>query len=217
MTRPHPKPVLGLVGAIGSGKSLVADALKKQGGYLISGDFLGHEALYQPDIRPRVVERFGKDITDAEGNIVRRKLGAKVFNNRTELRALEALVFPFIEKRIEEEIEIGRRKTETTFIVLDAAIMMETGWDRVCDRLIYVDAPRPLRLERVARQRGWQEKEVAAREQMQMDPALKKQRADFVVDNAGPPEQIAGQVREILARLNLATRSAGLPPSGTEV
>jgi dephospho-CoA kinase len=202
------QPVLGLIGGIGSGKSLVAAELVKQGGFLISGDLLGHEALYQPEIKEKVIQRFGEDITDGQGNIIRRKLGAKVFTAREELQALEELVFPFIEKRIKEEIAHARQKPEIDFIVLDAAIMVETGWDQVCDALIFVDAPRPVRLQRLAKQRGWKEKEVANREKMQMDLSLKKQRADHVVDNAGSPESIPGQVRDILRRLGLPARSA---------
>src|SRR5438309_2232365 len=97
-------PIVGIVGGIGSGKSVVAGELVKQGGYLIAGDLLGHEALRQPDIKEKVVQRWGRDLLDGQGEIQRRRLGHKVFVDPAELRALEAMVFPWIGRRIREEI-----------------------------------------------------------------------------------------------------------------
>src|SRR5262245_51908055 len=113
------KPILGLVGGIGSGKSAVAAELAKHGGAVINADQFGHEALGQPEIRRQVVIHFGKNILDAEGAIDRKKLGAKVFADVKELRALETIVFPFIGRRIREEIDRSRRRAEVRFVVLD--------------------------------------------------------------------------------------------------
>jgi dephospho-CoA kinase len=83
-------------------------------------------------------------------------------------------------------------------IVLDAAIMIEAGWNRICDKLIFVDAPRPLRLRRLAAQRGWSAKEVETRERAQMPVAEKAKRADHVIDNSGSPEHVAAQVDDLV-------------------
>src|SRR5688572_18371029 len=119
------QPVIGLLGGIGSGKSAVAAELAKHGGGLINADQFGHEALRQPPIKEQVVARFGSDIIAAGGAIDRKKLGAKVFADVNELRALEAIVFPFIGRRIREEIDPARRRDDVRFIVLDAAVMLE--------------------------------------------------------------------------------------------
>ncbi|MBI3410891.1 MAG: dephospho-CoA kinase [Planctomycetes bacterium] len=193
-------PILGLIGGIGSGKSLVAEEFVKQGGFLIAGDALGHEALRQDDIKARIVERWGPDVLDENGRIQRRNLGTIVFGNPEELRALEAIVFPFIGKRIREEIaKAGAAK----FIVLDAAVMMEAGWDHNCDRIILVDAPADVRLRRLLEKRGWNEAEIQAREKSQLPVEDKRRRADFVIDNAGPPERLASQVQKILEELGV--------------
>lgn len=201
------KPILGIIGGIGSGKSTVARLFAEQHGFLIAGDQLGHEALTDPAVRHKVIERFGREIVDDHGTIDRRKLGARVFAERGELRALEERVFPYIERRIREEIALAQRKEDVDFIVLDAAIMLEAGWGKVCDRLIFVEAARAVRLERLARKHGWSEEEVAAREQMQMDLLAKKARADFVVDNGSDATAATEQVREVLKRLGLAVPS----------
>src|ERR1700730_19219402 len=88
-------PVIGIIGGIGSGKSLVAGELVKHGGYLIAGDALGHEALRQADIKDQVLRRFGRDLVDETGEIQRRRLGRKVFADARERRGLEGLGFPW--------------------------------------------------------------------------------------------------------------------------
>src|SRR5439155_10862936 len=97
-------PVIGIIGGVASGKSVVADAMRKLGGHVIAADQLGHDALLQPDIQMKIVERWGKAVLDGQGKPDRKKIGAIVFADVTQLRALESLVFPFIEERISEEI-----------------------------------------------------------------------------------------------------------------
>src|SRR5688572_15024786 len=75
------KPVLGIIGGIGSGKSAVAAELVRRGGAVVAGDPLGHEGLRLPDLKQRVVARWGPGILKPDGDVDRRKLGHIVFNN----------------------------------------------------------------------------------------------------------------------------------------
>jgi len=159
---------------------------------------LGHEALRQPDIKARVVERWGQDVLDTGGEVNRRRLAAIVFADIAELRALEAIVFPWIERRIAEEIARARQEAAVTVILLDAAILLEAGWNKHCDWIVYVHTPRDIRHARLAAQRGWTAKEVDARACAQLSLTDKVTRADAVVDNSGPPEALARQVDGLL-------------------
>lgn len=191
-------PVVGIVGGIGSGKSTVAAEFAAHGGHLIAADRLGHEALREPDIKQAIVARWGDRLLDDAQQIDRKRLAAIVFADPGERRALEAMTHPYITQRIREEIARARQRPEVRLIVLDAAVMLEAGWNEVCDHLVFVDAPHPIRLQRV-RERGWSAHEVADRENAQMSPAAKRGRADAVVDNSGTPEGAAAQVRAIMA------------------
>jgi dephospho-CoA kinase len=142
-------------------------------------------------------------VLDEQGEVVRKRLGAIVFADKAERQALEALVFPYIERRLQEEIAAAQADPQVPFVVLDAAIMLEAGWNRMCDRIVYVHAPRAVRLQRLAEQRGWTEKEVAARERAQMPLSEKISRADVVLDNSGPPEETAAQAADLLRRWGL--------------
>jgi dephospho-CoA kinase len=192
------KLVVGLLGGIGSGKSHVAAAFARQGARVIAGDQLGQAALRDPDIRVRIVSRWGEEILGSSGEIDRRQLAAIVFADPGERKALETITHPWIRQRIRAELEEARNDARVPFIVLDAAVMLEAGWNEVCDRLLFIDAPRALRLQRVARQRGWSEKEVDAREQAQLPLTEKAIRADHKLDNSTSLEHLNRQVNDLL-------------------
>jgi dephospho-CoA kinase len=179
----------------------VAAELGRHGGMVISGDKLGHEALHDPAIKAAVIQRWGKGILDAEGSIDRQRLGKIVFADAKQRQALEVLSFPFIEHRIQEEIARAGDEHEASFIVLDAAVMLEAGWNKFCNRLVYVKVPRALRLQRLAEQRGFSEADVIARENAQWPDAEKEKWADFVIDNSGSPEQLICKVDDLVKKL----------------
>lgn len=205
------KLVVGLLGGIGSGKSQVAAAFARHGARVIAGDQLGQAALRDPDIRSRIVSRWGLDIVDEHGEIDRRRLAAIVFADPAQRKALEAIAHPWIHRRIRAEVEEARKDPVVPLIVLDAAIMLEAGWNEVCDRLIYIDAPRAVRLERVVRQRGWNEKEVDARERAQLPLTEKAIRADHKLDNSASLEHLNRQVIDLLHLWGLAQTCSWRP------
>jgi dephospho-CoA kinase len=198
------KLVIGLLGGIGSGKSQVAAAFARHGARIIAGDQLGQAALHDPDIRARIVSRWGEGIVDENGEIDRRRLAAIVFADPDQRKALEAISHPWIRQRIRAEVEEARKDPRVPLIVLDAAVMLEAGWNEVCDRLVFIEAPRVVRLERVARQRGWSEKEVAEREEAQLPLTEKAVRADHVLDNSASLEHLNCQVIDLLHLWGLA-------------
>jgi dephospho-CoA kinase len=197
------KLVIGLVGGIGSGKSRVAEEFAKHGAWVIRADQLGHEALRDAAIREALVRRWGREILDETGAIARGQVAQIVFADEEERRALEAVLHPYIGRRIREEIDAANANPAVKLIVLDAAIMLETGWAEVCDRVVYVHAPRAARLRRLADQRGWSAKEVESREEAQLSLTEKASRADSAIDNSDSPEQLAQHVAELLRQLRI--------------
>ncbi len=202
------KRVVGLLGGIGSGKSQLAAAFARRGARIIAGDQLGQAALRDADIKARVVARWGEEMLDENGDIDRRRLAAIVFADASERKALEAITHPWIRQRIRADLAEARADARVPLIVLDAAIMLEAGWSDVCDRLVYIDAPREVRLQRVARQRGWNEMEWEAREQAQLPLTEKVVRADHVLDNSSSLEHLNRQVDDLLHLWGLAHAGA---------
>jgi dephospho-CoA kinase len=204
MTRPQQSAqrrrplVIGLVGGIGSGKSRVAGLLAQRGARIISGDHLGHQALEQPDVKEEIIARWGEEVLDEIGEIDRKKLGAIVFADPSERRALEAIVHPWIKGRIRAEVELARGDPAVRLIVLDAAVMLEAGWHDVCDELVFVDAPGQERLKRLQEQRDWSAEELSARERAQLPLTEKRARADHVLDNSATLPDLERQVNSLL-------------------
>lgn len=194
------KFVAGLIGGIGSGKSAVAAEFARRGARVITADTLGHEALRQPDIKARLISRWGPAILDERSEVSRRKVAAIVFartpRGQEERKALEDLVFPYIRRRAAEEIAAAGNAN--ALIVLDAAVLLEAGWDSLCNRVVYVHTPREARLRRLAEGRGWTTKEIEEREMAQLSLTDKASRAEDAVDNSGPPEALGPQVKRLL-------------------
>lgn len=209
-----PIPVLGLVGGIGAGKSLVASLLTERGALVLDADAIGHALLDQRPARDQVVARFGPAVLlpraseDAPPAVDRRALGAIVFADKAALRNLENILHPRMRRTFEKAIERAVRRGKATAVVLDAAILLEKGWDSLCDRVVYVDAPRDQRVARLAAQRGWTEAQLEAREQAQLPVEEKRRRADFVLVNDGEVSQVAAAVDRVWADVAASRRSA---------
>ena len=197
--RHGPKPVIGLVGGIGAGKSTAARLLTDRGGVMIDADAIGHDALEQADVRQSVLRQWGDraNLLRPDGRIDRRALGRLVFENSADRRALEGLVFPYIRERTVSAIAAAQADPAARFVVLDAAVMLEAGWDGVCDKVVYVDAPRPVRLARVAARSRWTDADLTAREAAQWPAERKRAAADAVVVNDADPDSLGRQLDEL--------------------
>lgn len=197
--RHGPKPVIGLIGAIGAGKSTAAKCFARRGGHVIDADALGHDALRQPEIVAELVAMWGEGIRGADGALDRRAIGRIVFADAEERKGLEDAVYPYIGERTRQEIAAAQANPEVAFVVLDAAVLLEAGWGELVDLLVYVDAPREARLARLAVRSGWDEAELARREAAQWPADEKKKRAAAVLVNDAGPEQLQEQVDRALA------------------
>jgi dephospho-CoA kinase len=196
--RHGPKPVVGLVGEIGAGKSTVARLLADRGGRVIDADGLGHAALADPAVVAAAVLRWGDGVRRPDGTLDRRAVGKVVFADPAERTALERMVFPLIRERVAREVREAMADPAVRFVVLDAAVMLEAGWNNAADRLVYVSAPREVRLARVAARSGWADADLAAREAAQWHPDRKRAAADAVLVNDGGPDGLTEQVDRLL-------------------
>jgi dephospho-CoA kinase len=197
-------PVIGLIGGIGGGKSAAAAALAARGAVVIDADAVGHETLRRPEIARRVAERFGPEIISADGGIDRGALGRIVFADPSARRDLEAIVHPPMFEEFGRRIAEARDRGEAPLIVLDAAILLESGWDRACDAVVFVDAPREVRLDRVRRGRGWSDEVLTRREAAQWPLDRKKARAHHVLPNDGDLALLEAGIDRLLPELAAA-------------
>jgi dephospho-CoA kinase len=185
---------VGLTGGIGSGKSAVADLLVERGAVLIDADQVARDVVapggpaYQP-----LVDRFGAGIVGADGTIDRKALAAIAFASEENRLALNAITHPAIGVAM---IQARDALAETDHIVV-LAIPLLTAQHRETvklHRVVVVDCPTDVALERLLAQRGFDRADAEARIRAQISREERCQEADYVLDNSGDREALAGEV-----------------------
>jgi dephospho-CoA kinase len=189
--------LIGLVGGVASGKSLVSGRLASLGARVLDADRIGHEVLREEAVKDAVRERWGDHVFGADGEIDRPSVARIVFaadpESHMELTFLESLTHPRIGQRLSEQLALWSCDQGNVVAVLDAPVMLKSGWDEKCDTVVFVDASRDARLAR-ARRRGWSEAEFLSREAAQQTLEAKRRRADVVIDNSTTLEHLYAQV-----------------------
>lgn len=198
---PERKPVIGLVGGIGSGKSSVAAQCAELGCAVVDADRMGHALLRERAVRDALRTRFGEKVLGPDGQIDRRLLAQEAFADAESLEALNSIVHPELWPRVRQAIERARRRADVRAVVVDAALLLEKELDTLCDLVVYLDVPKEVRRARIVSTRGWRPSEVARREAMQISLKTKRKRADYIIDNSSSPEHTFDQIRTILSRM----------------
>jgi dephospho-CoA kinase len=206
--------LIGLTGNIASGKSTVAQLLSERGATIIDADVLARRAVERgTSAFDAIVKRWGTSVLAPDAHLDRGALRRVVFGNAKELEALNDIVHPEVERLRERRIEEARGRGDRV-VVCDIPLLFEKKMVDRFERIILVDAPRPLRLERLVMDRGLRETEAMDMIAAQMPAELKRARADFVIDNAGTLTQLEQRVAEVWASLLQDAESrehAGVP------
>jgi dephospho-CoA kinase len=192
------KPVIGILGGVGSGKSTVAAEFAKLGCKVIDADEIAHELLDEPTVKEKVVGLFGRTILDSTEKIDREKLAELVFADARKLSLINEIIHPLVLQRAEELIEQYNRQNQVKAIVLDMPLLVEVGWDKRCDKLIFIDCRQKLRLDR-AKKMGFDKNQVKIRENFQISLDNKANVADNTINNNSDFSALARQVTDIFS------------------
>ncbi len=193
------KPIIGILGGIGSGKSTVAAEFAKLGCKVIDADKIAHELLlYKTAVKEKVVGLFGRTILDSAGKIDREKLAEVVFADADKLSSLNEIIHPLVLQRARELIKQYDCQNQVKAIVLDMPLLVEVGWDKRCDKLIFVDCEQKLRLDR-AKKLGFDKNQVKIRENFQISLDNKANLADNTIENNSDFSVLAKQVINIFS------------------
>ena len=192
------KPVIGLCGGIGAGKSLVAAEFERLGCLVIDSDRLNHEVLREREVVETLRAWWGANAVDATGQPDRKRIAEIVFADPEARQRLERLVHPLIARRRRDMITAVEGNSAVTAIVIDSPLLLENNLDRECDTIVFVNTSEAERRRRLQQTRGWTAEELKRREGWQIPLVEKRARAAFVVENDGPAEQLRPQVADIL-------------------
>ncbi len=202
------KPVIGLAGGIGSGKTTVARLLREAGAAVVDSDELNLAQLHHPDVRRELQSWWGNSILDGSGELDRKRIAEIIFRDPNDRRRLERLVHPRIARERERLIERHQCDPQVRAIVLDTPLLVESNLDERCDAVIFVEADEEVRRRRVVERRGWSTEEWARREKSQNALDKKKSRADYVVvNNSSDLAQLRADVHALFERVILEASS----------
>jgi dephospho-CoA kinase len=193
--------VIGLTGGIAAGKSTIAQILAELGAVVIDADKVGHEAYRRGTEAWRaLVDHFGEGILGPDGEIDRRKLGAIVFADPDQRKALQDIVWPrmkeMIRQRLAELCAAGVRVA-----VIEAAVLIEAGWTDLVDEVWVVQVPEEVALRRLVARNNLSEADARARIRAQLSNAERAAHADVIIDNSGTVAEARARVEQAWARL----------------
>ena len=183
--------VIGLTGGMASGKSTAARYLQGKGARLINADQLGHRA-YEPGMPANraIVEAFGDDVRRADGSIDRRALAAKVFGDPQALKRLTDIVWPEIRRMAEAQIADMRAAAPDAIVVLEAAVLLEAGWEAAVDQIWVVLVEPEVAVERAMQRDEVDAQAVRKRLDAQLSNVQRSARASVVIDNSADEKSL---------------------------
>ncbi len=194
--------IVGLTGGIASGKTTIARMLKKMGARVIDADVISREVVApHTHCWKRIVKQFGEAILSKDRTIDRKKLASQIFSDPEKRLILNRILHPCIKKRIKEMIaHIGKAEPDA-LIIIDAALLVETGMYRDYDKLVVVAADEDVQVARLVRRNRLSLKEARSRLRAQFPLESKKKVADYVINNQDSLEHTRSQTRALVQQL----------------
>lgn len=192
--------VYGITGGAGTGKSEVIKMLQENfGGCVIMSDEVARELMQKGNISYQlIVEYFGRDILMDDGEIDRKKLADHVFNNKEALEKLNSMTHPYVKDEIRKLIAEAEASGECRFVALESAILLECGYEDICDEFWYVYTKPEIRRQRMKETRNYSDEKVdSVMRNQQPDEAFFEQ-CSFVIENNTTLSDVYDQLKEKL-------------------
>ena len=197
--------IVGLTGGVASGKSVVSQVWKEEGAYLIDADRIARE-LVQPRAPAwkALVKAFGKEILQEDGSIHRKKLATRVFSNPVEKDLLNRILHPRIKREIDRRIKGIGQKGPKAIVVIDAALLVETGYYRDVDKVVVVTSTKKQQIERLRRREEMDQEMAREIIDSQISGEERIEVADIIIRNEGSRKKTERKAKEVFEELKKA-------------
>ncbi len=195
--------VIGLTGGIGSGKSLVANILRdKYKAYILDTDSIA-KAQMEPGgtSYEEVVNYIGDSILEPDGRINRTKLASIIFDDEDKRLRINEITHPKVLEQVKAEIQAVRDSGTSPYLLVETALMMEAGYDYICDEVWYVYAPEEERRERLKRDRSYTDEKINSIFQNQSKEEAFRKTYSKVIENVGDIRLLEEQVNAFIHNL----------------
>lgn len=191
--------VLGITGGVGCGKSTVLRFLATQyQAKILMADEIGHQVMEpEREAWKEIREQFGEEVFTCEGTIDRDRLAAIIYQEDEKRILLNRIVHPYVFQEIKSKI---REWGSSSLVVLETAILFETGCDLLCDQIWWVDTDRETRIRRLMDTRGYSRQKSESIMKKQLGETEWAKRCDHRIDNNGDEKNLCMQIKELLGR-----------------
>ena len=188
---------IGITGGVGSGKSQILDTLQQEyGAGILKADEISHEQMLPGSAGYQaIVQFFGTDICQADGNIDRKKLGDLVFADPEKLSRLNAILHPAVKQEIVRRMKKAEEEG-CPFLVLEAALLLQDGYPDLLDEIWYIYTDREVRIQRLMESRQYSREKCLDIMARQLPEEAYRQAADVVIDNSGVWEDTLHAIHE---------------------
>ena len=190
--------IIGITGSIASGKTEVTNYLLNNNYKVIDSDKISHEVLLINDVKQKLINNFSDIIIDNNNQIDRKQLGKIIFNNKEKKELLQTIVFPYIIKEINNQIEINKNEK---LIFLDAPLLIEYNLLYLVDKVIVVNINRNKQIERLMKRDNIDYEYANNKINSQLSLQEKLKHADFIIDNNLDINNTINQINNILKQL----------------
>lgn len=193
--------ILGLTGGIACGKSTISAYLKEFGLPVIDADECSRAVVEKDSIGlEKLTEIFGSKILENDGTLNRKALGQIVFSDSEQLSLLNSVMEPLIREEISRRLN---QENNADLVVLDAPLLIEQHYDKICDFIMTIDVSKKIQLERLIERDNLSEDEAKSRIESQLSSRERNGFADVVIDSSGTVEQTRKQVIKWLETINV--------------
>jgi dephospho-CoA kinase len=187
--------IIGVTGGVGSGKSAVLTVLEEKYGAYVCQLYVVAKELQKPGSTcfKKIVALFGRKILREDGELDRQKLSREVFGNQEKLKRLNEIVHPEVKAWVLTDIA-RREKEGRKLYVMEAALLLEAGYETVCDEIWYIYVPKEIRIKRLQESRGYTRAKTEKIAAAQLDEEIFRERCTAVIDNSGTFENTERQI-----------------------
>lgn len=194
---------IGITGGVGAGKSEILRYIQEHyNAKILLADEVAHD-LMKPgrECYDKIVQAFpGADILAEDGQFDRGKLAEVIFSDDEKRERMNGIVHPAVKEEILGIYQKEKEKGKFSYFILEAALLIEEGYDKICDRLWYIDTGREIRRQRLKLSRGYSDGKIDSIFNSQLSEEEYRKHAALVIDNNGTLEETIYQVRQAFAR-----------------
>ena len=195
------KPLVGVTGIIGSGKTTVSRLFGKLGAAIFDADVAAHKSTEDVEMISRIGETFGNQIFDSNGILDRKKLANIVFSSESKLRQLNSIVHPHVRKQMWNFVEVQQELAEVALIIIDSPLIYETDLYTHLDFIVVVSSDIEACIQRVQQRNGLSREEIQDRLSRQIPLEKKIKRADFNIDNNNQVKSLNKHVQSVFTNI----------------